>query len=1341
MVADHEIAFRLRGIPSGLSKAQVKHVVEKALQALEDSQAEINSLALDPVRQEQQVCTLSFSTLPPDLQGQREVTLAHPDGPSLVLDTHFEGFTPLHSSDDERCTTDIVAISGLNGHAFGSFKQKGGPHMWLRDSLPTDCTTARIFTYGYDTKIPSVQTIYDIARTFILLLGNLRAAGGPPRKLVLICHSLGGIIAKAALKLMAESNDMTDRRHLTFLTGILFFGVPGQGMRIDSLVEMTDENARRSLLYSLDDGNSPTLMELSGSFMQIMQSLGHCEAYYFYETMKSPTAAQVNGRWTMEGPLDLLVTPSSAMQGVCRNSQRHRVIPVNRPHSDLVKFNNKYDTMYTLTVQYLSNIMSRTTPDTRKRFHKRLTLEERLCLQSLAYQEQDWREKQTSIKAAEGTCGWIFEHEKFHHWVNNPRTLLWITGIPGAGKSTLMRCIAEEKRRQVSNSCKETVATFFIHGRGNEIQKSPRGLYRSILHQILPNSPGLMIELTEEYVKNNELKGKFEEKWSWTEDELREFFIHAVLQASRERPLTILVDALDEMGEENAAKIISEFESIIGSDIPTPASNNLRICFSCRHYPVLVAPGALSISVEKENSRDIRRLVGAGRELRSLSERDRAIVMDLISERAHGVFQWVALVLEQLGPLIRRGKPLAALTAKIHEVPTTLQGLYESLLSPECYGKQETLKLLQWVLFTIQPLTSAQIRDALAIDAAATFVSFAEMEQSGDFYSQDNMQTAVHSLSKGLIEITDTEIVQFIHGSVVDYLFHGGLQTLVGESMHTITADAHFQLSRSCIKYLILQETYSKTVNQTQGTPHAFALANYASMFWIFHTMKVEESGIDQRDLAYLLPWKLDQRDLASLPSWGGNSNPLFPDAFKEASSQRFIPSWNLFKKWHGWRPELSFTAMLASHSTTVRLAYEYWLSRSNSAWRAFNSAWTLRSDRWHILETLVLAGIHSTLREMERIEPSIFRGDQQPYSGPTWTTWLFESRLYYAVLGLQFGIIRNVNNRTGGRVYFGKKSRALTMAVFTNEIELVRSLLDLGAQVNEEDIFLDTYLHTPLSCSIEMGYKAIISELLSRGADIALPRVTKTYPGTLSSIHLACRQGDAEIVEIMLRAQHGRGRLDKTVDTTDGEGRTPFWHAWTNGNVSVAKLLLHFGADPFRAAKIAGPGILSALHKTDVESAKADINSWKITQNSELSGCLSDVLLSEAAAKGREHMVEILLEARMGDPNYQDCNGETALMKAAAHGFRKVVTRLLGFDGIDTTLEDNYGRTAFDRARASGDVEAAKLLGESDEVEQGDEEGQSEEGINESDESSPDKMDVEEERYCLSGDEEMDCA
>lgn len=97
----------------------------------------------------------------------------------------------------------IIALSGLGGHAFGSFKEKGGSYMWLRDSLPYDLTSetkpiARVMIYGYDSTVAeskSMQNFEDFATKFNASLQTLMNTT-TIRPIILIGHSLGGLIIK-----------------------------------------------------------------------------------------------------------------------------------------------------------------------------------------------------------------------------------------------------------------------------------------------------------------------------------------------------------------------------------------------------------------------------------------------------------------------------------------------------------------------------------------------------------------------------------------------------------------------------------------------------------------------------------------------------------------------------------------------------------------------------------------------------------------------------------------------------------------------------------------------------------------------------------------------------------------------------------------------------------------------------------------------------------------------------------------------------------------------------------------------------------------------------------------
>ena len=87
---------------------------------------------------------------------------------------------------------------------------------------------------------------------------------------------------------------------------------------------------------------------------------------------------------------------------------------------------------------------------------------------------------------AHTTCQWILGHKSYKRWYKNQRGLLWIKGKPGAGKSTVLKYAFKAAKR---NGEGLILASFFFHGRGSLVQKSPLGLFRSLLHQILQQVP------------------------------------------------------------------------------------------------------------------------------------------------------------------------------------------------------------------------------------------------------------------------------------------------------------------------------------------------------------------------------------------------------------------------------------------------------------------------------------------------------------------------------------------------------------------------------------------------------------------------------------------------------------------------------------------------------------------------------------------------------------------------------------------------------------------------------------------------------------------------------------
>jgi len=101
---------------------------------------------------------------------------------------------------------------------------------------------------------------------------------------------------------------------------------------------------------------------------------------------------------------------------------------------------------------------------------------------SLSFPEM--HERGTDIEtAAEGTCRWILDHPTYQQWDANGQGLLWVKGKPGSGKSTLMKHIVRERGR-IQPEGRNLNIVFYFHGRGTELQKSPMGLFRALIHQI-----------------------------------------------------------------------------------------------------------------------------------------------------------------------------------------------------------------------------------------------------------------------------------------------------------------------------------------------------------------------------------------------------------------------------------------------------------------------------------------------------------------------------------------------------------------------------------------------------------------------------------------------------------------------------------------------------------------------------------------------------------------------------------------------------------------------------------------------------------------------------------------
>ena len=211
--------------------------------------------------------------------------------------------------------------------------------MWLRDALPEYLPNARVMIYGYDSKLVgshSFQNLGDVGSRF---RASLKVALGPiprERPLIFMAHSLGGLVLKEAMVQMVSGSD-ADSRNFKATFGILFFGVPNQGMDISSLLSMVRGQPNLPFLSTLskDGGFLQSLIEKFQATFAFQDS----HIYSFYETNKSPTAKEGEpGQWTMTGDPAVLVDRHSARSGRSWEGNHLHHLPISSNHSEMVKF-------------------------------------------------------------------------------------------------------------------------------------------------------------------------------------------------------------------------------------------------------------------------------------------------------------------------------------------------------------------------------------------------------------------------------------------------------------------------------------------------------------------------------------------------------------------------------------------------------------------------------------------------------------------------------------------------------------------------------------------------------------------------------------------------------------------------------------------------------------------------------------------------------------------------------------------------------------------------------------------------------------------------------------------
>jgi hypothetical protein len=417
-----------------------------------------------------------------------------------------------------------------------------------------------------------------------------------------------------------------------------------------------------------------------------------------------------------------------------------------------------------------------------------------------------------------------------------------------------MKFLLESAEQQSSPD--DAVISFFFNARGDLLERSLEGMYRQLLHQLLSSNSRL-----QSIIPATDISGL--EPLGWPLQLLENLFKNRVLGLRQER-VTCFIDALDECPESEIRELVEFFEDLGNST--TTKGICFRVCFSSRHYPNVALENCQHFVLEGQSGHQYDIAAYIDSKLRLRKSKTNQEIKAAVQKRAQGVFLWVVLVVKRLNQDVDRGN-VHNLRSRLDQVPDGLDALFRDTLKLTGNDDEMLIQMLQWTMYAQQSLSPEE----LYFGVHTGMISDGDPEPwDRDEITSEVIDLFIVNCSRGLIEST-TEgrpRMQFIHESVKDYLFGGGLELLAPETRNTVAGVSHDYLKRSCLKLFksiifshipscerLLETQHEQAhLDLVRDLKKQYPLLRYAFDYIFLHAESASQCGVDQLDFVASFP-------------------------------------------------------------------------------------------------------------------------------------------------------------------------------------------------------------------------------------------------------------------------------------------------------------------------------------------------------------------------------------------------------------------------------------------------------------------------------------------------------
>ncbi|KAK2789888.1 hypothetical protein FQN52_005851 [Onygenales sp. PD_12] len=733
-----------------------------------------------------------------------------------------------------------------------------------------------------------------------------------------------------------------------------------------------------------------------------------------------------------------------------------------------------------------------------------------------------------------GTGDWFLNGKGFEKWKTAPNSVLWLHGKPGCGKSILCSS-AIDKIESLCYSDPSKALAYFFFDFNDSSKQTATSMVKSMITQLCQQRPDIPHAL--EYLYQKCRDGGHSPTWQDLKD---------VLPVCSEpfKDVYIMVDALDECPTRNNEReglleLLREIHDWGRDELHLLATSRREVDIDEVLVEIVAQKMETPVSIQDDmHDKDIRLHISKqlmSPKFKTWPKKIKQEVEEALGQEVDGMFRWVSCQLDLLQNLSQASKIKKALRS----LPKTLDATYDRMLnSIEDEYRDQAFLALQWLAYSVRPLTVAELAEAIVINPRDI--------PPFDFEDRLFNPTQILRYLPGLATVTSPQWhfegkneIKLAHASVKEYLTSPRIAEGPAKRFHISGPSANLLIAETCLSYHLYA---SANLLYNENTVLEYPLGEYAARYWGHHAALIDPGS-----------WNAELDRLCS-EIFGQRGNGFLNmirvadpdrDAWKSADYGKVVED---------LAPRIYYAAasgvsqavgMLLDLGAEVNKPGGRYCNPLNVACRGGHDkavSLLLKHGADIDRDTIFGTALQVATRAGHEKVVNILLEHGAALTGIGLALQAAMDNRFEATVRL----LQDCNVQPSAEKI--SHDEALLRAVKDGNMATVRGLIsDKGANLNAEN----GTDGIPIQAAAEAGLPDIVSVLLSSGADISFTGAY--YYGT--ALQGAARYGHIDVVKLLVK--HGAD-----VNASGGEYGCPLQAAARGGHVEIVKFLLDEGAD-----------------------------------------------------------------------------------------------------------------------------------------------------------------------------------